>query len=1099
MVRPNVSAVLSRTPTVLLLEDDRELGELLRAELEAAKYHVVVAGNGREGLAYLNYATPDLIVTDVVMPVMGGLEFMQHLRIDPVLCQIPVVMLSSKKRIEDIVRGFDLGADDYVVKPVDPEELLARIGSKIGRPTVPAERLWQDREPGILSPQAFRLQLQSELQRARRVGYPVTAAVVGFIEIAPFPPGADSLLARRAASVIASEAGPLDFVGRAEDGSFLVLMPETREKDAAKRLERVARSLVAVAPKAEGARPPLAPAIGYARAAPGEDPEELLNRARAAQGSAEVRADSRPVRYQPGLPVAPRPAAPAGLPRLLGRLGLHARDGPDLREPTLTRPEAPPPAGPPTRRPSVLLLEDEPDLAERLTADLETAGYSVEQARNGREGLDRLATALPDVIVTDVMMPEMDGLAFMRRMRADPALVRLPVIMLTTRRRIADIVEGFDLGVDDYVPKPVDPAELLARVRAKIARPPVPAAERRQDPQSGFLSAAAFRQELEAEMHRAARAGYPLTVAVLGFAEAVYVREKIGPGVDGPLARQVAEVLAPERRPLDLIGRSESGGYLLLMPETGEVEAERRIDRITERLVGRSFAACGETLHLTPTVGYAEAAPARDADELLDRLRIAQSHAEAHLDLRPARFEDGMVAPPKPARMPKTLRAAIERLRFPAQIAFTFVLGWLVPYGIYELGAHFGRDLTGAAYAVIVVSLVMTCLFIWTEGFLSMKRIDPPDEPDIEYPTASAIIAAYLPNEAATIISTLEAMLRVDYPGNLQIILAYNTPKDMPIEKTLHEMAAKDPRLEVLRVVGSTSKAQNVNAAISYVRGAFTAIYDADHHPDPDSFARAWRWIRAGADVVQGHCLIRNGDASWVARMVAVEFEQIYTVSHPGRARLHNFGIFGGSNGFWRTDLLRRIRMRGSMLTEDIDSALRVVEGGGCIVSDPLLVSRELSPTTFKGLTNQRLRWAQGWYQVTRIRTGPALRAPNLTLRQKIGMFYLLAWRETFPWIAMQIVPIIVFAAVKAGSLAAIEWFVPLFIVITLFVLATGPGQIFFTYRNADPEIKRRRRWFYFYALISVVMYSEYKNLLARVANVKEWMKEKAWKVTARS
>ena len=250
--------------------------------------------------------------------------------------------------------------------------------------------------------------------------------------------------------------------------------------------------------------------------------------------------------------------------------------------------------------------------------------------------------------------------------------------------------------------------------------------------------------------------------------------------------------------------------------------------------------------------------------------------------------------------------------------------------------------------------------------------------------------------------------------------------------------------------------------------------------------------------MVQGHCLIRNGDASLVARLVAVEFEQIYTVSHPGRARLHGFGIFGGSNGFWRTELLRRIRMRGDMLTEDIDSALRVVEEGGRIVNDPNLVSRELSPTSWQGLTNQRLRWAQGWYQVTKIRLDSALRSKRLTIRQKIGMFYLLAWRELFPWIAMQIIPLICFWAYQAGSFSAIDWFVHPFFLITIYVMSTGPAQAYFVHRMADPQIKKRKRWFALYFAGGVLMYSEYKNLLCRVANIKEWLNEKAWKVTPR-
>ena len=81
----------------------------------------------------------------------------------------------------------------------------------------------------------------------------------------------------------------------------------------------------------------------------------------------------------------------------------------------------------------------------------------------------------------------------------------------------------------------------------------------------------------------------------------------------------------------------------------------------------------------------------------------------------------------------------------------------------------------------------------------------------------------------------------------------------------------------------------------------------ADHQPQPDSFTRAWRWLSNGYDVVQGHCLVRNGAESWVARLIAVEFEAIYAVAHPGRARLHDFGVFGGSNGYWQADLLRRL------------------------------------------------------------------------------------------------------------------------------------------------------------------------------------------------
>jgi hypothetical protein len=156
----------------------------------------------------------------------------------------------------------------------------------------------------------------------------------------------------------------------------------------------------------------------------------------------------------------------------------------------------------------------------------------------------------------------------------------------------------------------------------------------------------------------------------------------------------------------------------------------------------------------------------------------------------------------------------------------------------------------------------------------------------------------------------------------------YVTPQAQETEALLQEIAREDRRFKVVRVDGSESKAQNVNAALSEATGEFIGIFDADHHPDPHCFRRAWRWLASGYDVVQGHCMVRNGDETWVSRMVAVEFEAIYAVSHPGRARLHDFGIFGGSNGYWKARLLHETRMHASMLTEDIDSSMRVVEAG---------------------------------------------------------------------------------------------------------------------------------------------------------------------------
>jgi cellulose synthase/poly-beta-1,6-N-acetylglucosamine synthase-like glycosyltransferase len=439
---------------------------------------------------------------------------------------------------------------------------------------------------------------------------------------------------------------------------------------------------------------------------------------------------------------------------------------------------------------------------------------------------------------------------------------------------------------------------------------------------------------------------------------------------------------------------------------------------------------------------------------------------------------------------------SLKWLSYAIKIVLPPLLTFGLPFLIYNACAAYGLDILPILYSFIVIALVITAYLIVVEALAALRISKLPREPMIPYyPPASAIIAAYLPNEAAIIVETVEAMLRVDYPAPFQVILAYNTPRSLPIEGVLRDMAQRNPRLVLLRVQHSTSKAQNVNRALNEVTGAFVGIFDADHHPAPNAFTRAWHWLAQGYDVVQGHCVIRNGDRSWVARLVAVDFEVIYALSHPGRTQLHGFGIFGGANGYWRSDLLRRTGMHQSMLTEDIDASIRALQQGCKIVCDPLLISRELAPETLRALWNQRMRWAQGWFQVSLRHLLPTLRSPYLSLRQKLGVLHLLGWREVYTWLSVQVVPILAFQLLHGG----VNWFMPLLVLSTVFTLSVGPLQVVLVYAVAAPEIQRHRWWFVFYAVLSLFFFTGFKDHIARIAHLKEALGEKEWKVTPRS
>lgn len=118
----------------------------------------------------------------------------------------------------------------------------------------------------------------------------------------------------------------------------------------------------------------------------------------------------------------------------------------------------------------ILVIEDDPDIVELLRYNLERESFEVTSALTGTEGLAQLRRERPDLLILDLMLPEISGFELCRQLRSDPALRDLPVIMLTARSEEADVIAGIELGADDYITKPFSPRELVARVGAVLRR-----------------------------------------------------------------------------------------------------------------------------------------------------------------------------------------------------------------------------------------------------------------------------------------------------------------------------------------------------------------------------------------------------------------------------------------------------------------------------------------------------------------------------------------------------------------------------------------------------------------------------------------------------
>jgi diguanylate cyclase (GGDEF)-like protein len=143
---------------------------------------------------------------------------------------------------------------------------------------------------------------------------------------------------------------------------------------------------------------------------------------------------------------------------------------------------------------SLLVVDDDPFIARLLEIELKAVGYDVRVASDGQQALDAAQERPPQLVLADVMMPNMDGFELTRRLRQDPRTATVSVIMLTARGLSADKLEGFAIGADDYIVKPFDTPELLARIRGVLNR----ASDTRSlSPVTGLAGNVAIEDEIE--------------------------------------------------------------------------------------------------------------------------------------------------------------------------------------------------------------------------------------------------------------------------------------------------------------------------------------------------------------------------------------------------------------------------------------------------------------------------------------------------------------------------------------------------------------------------------------------------------------------------
>jgi two-component system, cell cycle response regulator len=287
----------------------------------------------------------------------------------------------------------------------------------------------------------------------------------------------------------------------------------------------------------------------------------------------------------------------------------------------------------------ILVVDDVPDNVEILDARLSSRGYEVVTATNGEEALARVREAPPQLILLDVMMPGMDGHEVARRIKADPEIPFIPIILVTALTEAEDVVQGLESGADDHISKPYNFRELEARVRAMLR---IKRLQDEIDRKNRELELANLRLKelsitdgltelfnhrhvhelLHDEFGRTLRSDDPLAVAMIDLDKFKAVNDTHGHPTGDVILFETAKIIKNTAREIDMVGRYGGEEFIVILPGTDETAAAAFAERVRTALEAHLFRDGATEVKMTMSSGVA-AFPSSGADSPEALLKLA--------------------------------------------------------------------------------------------------------------------------------------------------------------------------------------------------------------------------------------------------------------------------------------------------------------------------------------------------------------------------------------------------------------------------------------------------------------------------------------------
>jgi two-component system cell cycle response regulator len=421
-LRTEMRRVPETKERVLIVEDDRVTATVMKDTLECPEWDVVVATTGREALQIIEQGDISVILLDLVLPDLDGRDILLKLRNATATAWTPVIVLTAKDDALTQSECYALGADGFLVKPIDWEVLRSAVSSKLQRVGALHREAHLDALTMLPNRAAFWDAFAKSL--SQRAG---TALSVAMIDLDRFKSVNDTYghetgdeVLRIVARVLTNSLRGRDFLARWGGEEFCVFMPHTPQRAAVRvlnnALQRIRQTTITAT---DGRQFTTTFSCGVATVSAG-----------IGGGDALAQADRH-------LYVAKN----AGRNRIIS----------DAES------DEPP-------KPRVLLADDDKNVCMTVKLTLEREGFEVVSYPDGASALMAAANLDFAMAIIDVGMPIMDGFELVKHMRALPKCAATPIVMLTGAGSQADIVKGFQLGVSDYIVKPFQRGEFVARI-----------------------------------------------------------------------------------------------------------------------------------------------------------------------------------------------------------------------------------------------------------------------------------------------------------------------------------------------------------------------------------------------------------------------------------------------------------------------------------------------------------------------------------------------------------------------------------------------------------------------------------------------------------